>query len=78
MEGSKLDSVWKVSKLVVLCSVPNLVAYGRFQTWWFMKCPSLEAYGRRGENIHLISFSFPYKMISPFPFTIYSKLFALP
>jgi hypothetical protein len=59
MEGSKLYGLWKVSKLVVLCSVPSLMAYGRFQTWWFMKCPSLVAYGRKGGNIHLISFSFP-------------------
>jgi hypothetical protein len=59
MEGSKLDGLWKVPKLVVLCNVPSLVAYGRFQAWWFLKCPSLVAYGRKGEYIHFIFFSFP-------------------
>jgi len=59
MESSKLDDLWKVPKLVDLCNVPGLVAYGRFQAWWFMKCPSLMTYGRKGGYIQLIFFSFP-------------------
>ncbi len=61
MEGSKLDGLWQVPKLVALCNVPSLMAYGRFQAWWFMKCPSFVAYGRRGGNIHLIFFPFHKK-----------------
>jgi hypothetical protein len=39
--------------------------------------PSLVVYGRTRRSIHLITFSFPTKMISSFSFTIDFRAFTL-